>query len=70
MNLTISETASKLSGSLPTTVTFDAGAGEATLALNTQGDSVVGEHSTVTVTISPDIDDPASIAPGTPTRRR
>ena len=66
VNVTISETASKLSGSLPATVTFDAGAGEATLALNTQGDSVVGEHSTVTVTISPDTDDPATYRPGDP----
>ena len=66
VNVTISETASKLSGSLPATVTFDAGAGEAMLALNTQGDSVVGEHSTVTVTISPDTDDPAIYRPGDP----
>ena len=66
VNVTVSESASKLSGSLPATVTFDAGAGEATLALNTQGDSVVGEHSTVKVTISPDTDDPAIYRPGDP----
>ena len=66
VDVTVSESASKLSGSLPATVTFNAGAGEATLALNTQGDSVVGEHSTVTVTISPDTDDPAIYRPGDP----
>ena len=66
VDVTVSESASKLSGALPATVTFNAGEGEATLALNTQGDSTAGEHSTVTVTITPDTDDPATYRPGNP----
>ncbi len=66
VGVTVSEDGDMLSGTAPTSVTFQAGSATATLSLPTEDDATNEADSVVTVTVVADSADPITYAPGTP----